>query len=38
MMEQKAKEGASTVKDAASKGVEAVKGAAKDIKDKVSNS
>jgi len=37
-LEQKAKEGASTVKDAAAKGVEAVKGAAKDVKDKVSSS
>jgi hypothetical protein len=37
-IEQKAKEGASTVKDTASKGVETVKGAAKDVKAKVSSS
>jgi hypothetical protein len=37
-IEQKAKEGASTVKDTASKGVETVKGAAKDVKAKISSS
>lgn len=37
-MEQKAKEGASTIKDTANKGIEAVKGAAKEVKDKVSGS
>lgn len=38
IMAQKAKEGTSTIKDAAAKGAEAVKGAAKDVKDKVSSS
>jgi hypothetical protein len=36
-LEQKAKEGASTIKDATTKGVETVKGAAKDVKEKVSS-
>jgi hypothetical protein len=38
ILEQKAKEGASTVKETASKGIEAVKGAAKDVKEKVAGS
>lgn len=37
-LEAKAKEGISTVKDSANQGVDAVKGAAKDVKAKVSSS
>ncbi|KIW01716.1 uncharacterized protein PV09_06893 [Verruconis gallopava] len=37
-LEQKAKEGASAAKDVANKGVEAIKDAAKDVKDKVTSS